>query len=202
MDNINTNNNIEKILVEDFVKEYKATPDSRRSLFCKNAIYRSYVPVLEKYVALSMAFNRTCRNTNGLIQFNSFLEYLVYTMTTIKMYTRLSIGTEENSSIIDAYDALQECGALKELLLAIGENELEELGRIHDRILNDVQVNELSPHAYFAEQIGRFKDAVNMVIDEIGKENTGADLGVWKTVFSSAEKPENRNVEIDEDDGK
>lgn len=155
-----------KTSIKEFVSQYSSAPNKQaRAKICEEIIVRKYVPILEKYSVLLIGFNRAVRDNNGMITFNSVMQYIMYVMLTLKMYTNLDFGDEKegnNSSIIDAYDALRECGAIDQILLAIGEEELKEVERINQMIISDVKENELNPYVYVPAQLNKLRD--------IGKE--------------------------------
>ncbi|MCQ2147441.1 MAG: hypothetical protein MJZ16_07990 [Bacteroidales bacterium] len=144
------------VLITDFIQQYStAASNTAKQKICQNIMTRKYVPVMEKYVAISSVFSGANRLANNLIFYNSFVEYVSYTMSIIKLYTNLTNG---EMTMMDAYDALSECGAVADILNTIGERELLELNRIRGFISSDAERNECSPYAYFATQIGRVID--------------------------------------------
>jgi len=159
------NNDVRMIGVEEFVKQYSSAPNTAAKIkLCEELIVRKYVPVIEKYSVLLLGFNRAVRDNNGMVVFNGVMQYIMYVMLTLKMYTNLDVGisNDSNASAIDAYDMLRECGAIDQILLAIGNDELKEIERINQMIVNDVRDNEMNPYTYVAIQISRLRD--------IGKE--------------------------------
>lgn len=153
-----------KTNVAEFAKAYSSAPNKQAKVkVCEGVIIRKYVPILEKYSVLLIGFNRSVRDNNGMIVFNGVMQYIMYVMLTLKMYTNLDFGDDdEKNSVIDAYDTLRECGAIDQILLCIGEDELKEVERVNQTIITDVKENELNPYMYIPAQLNKFRD--------IGKE--------------------------------
>lgn len=154
--------------VEKFVEQYSSAPNaSAKAKLCEGIVVRKYVPILEKYSVLLIGFNRAVRDNNGMVVFNGVMQYIMYVMLTLKMYTDLALESDikdegAKSSLIDYYDMLRECGAIDQILLAIGTDELTEIERINQAIIGDVKENELNPYMYVPAQLNKIRD--------IGKE--------------------------------
>ena len=159
--------------ISDFIKEYSsAATDAAKSKICKNHMIRTYVPVLEKYVALSMGFNTSSRNDMGVLHFNSFMNYVMYTIISLSLYYDF-INTGEGCNYMDIYDNLAESGARDALLASIGKSELSELGMINEFIASDVRENENSPQNFIGKQVSILAKAISeKITPEMASEFT------------------------------
>lgn len=165
-----------KVTVDEFIQSYSSAQTKQaKDKVCKNIVVRKYVPILEKYSVLLLGFNRAVRDANGMINYNGVMQYVMYIMLTLKMYTNLDLDGE-NKSTFDAYDQLRECGAIDQILLAIGEDELKEIERINQFILSDVKENELNPYHYIAAQISRLRDTGKEFIEMFLGEEVGQNF--------------------------
>ena len=164
--------------VSDFIKEYSsAATDAARSKICQNHMTRTYVPVLEKYVALSMGFNNSSRNDMGVLHFNSFMNYVMYTIISLSLYYDF-INTGEGCNYMDMYDSLAESGIRDVLLANIGKSELSELGMINDFIASDVRENESSPQNFIGKQMSILAKAIS---EKISPEMINELVAVFKS---------------------
>lgn len=144
-----------KIKIKDFVQEYTtAVNDASRKKICEKAISRTYIPILEKFAALSVGIDKSTQKGDKGIFINSVLGYVLYVMTTISLYVGFDL---EDLNTVDAYDLLRENRCLDDLLLCIPEKELEEMERVYNLMLTDRQTNELSTLAFMTRQVNRIE---------------------------------------------
>lgn len=153
-----------KMTINEFVKQFTCAPnDTAKAKLCNDVIKRRYVPIMEKFAALSGIASKCETKVGAYGVHNSFLGYLSYVMLTIELYTTLSL--DEGMDIDGGYDALKENKALDAILLCIGQDELDELQRVNKMILTDLRDAEQSPEIFVNNQIAKISGAIKEALD-------------------------------------
>ena len=144
--------------VQEFITIYNKTATAAaKEKLCSSIIKRAYVPVMEKYATLLAVYNKVNRKKEtGLVYYNSISQYIAMTVAVIGLYTNLSVQDEQ--SVIDTYDLLQENNLIKAIYDVIGETELAEIEKIAQLIDQDVKENEINPYVFTTNIISRVKD--------------------------------------------
>lgn len=106
--------------IDEFVKLYKEADDDKKERLIHEHVVRDYLPYLQK-IALAEAIvvqTQYPKDDGGdpmAFEQNTPLRYMITLMQLIAQYTDL----EEGDSTAEAFDELQECGALGKFIDAV-----------------------------------------------------------------------------------
>lgn len=141
---------IKKITVEDFVKNYKESDMRERDEYVSSIITRKYVPIIEKNALLTIFFQKSLVEKNGIKAIDNLASYLNYISAILLLYTSLELRANEKTADED-YDILVESGALDHIFNEIGVGELDEIKMIYDFIKSEFIEREHSLSGYMSK---------------------------------------------------
>ena len=179
-------NEIKKIAIKDFVKEYKnRVPQMQGSYIKENLIITPYVPFVKKNALADNLVNISTykyedytkedgtigRRKTDTIQVNSTIEYLLFCRLIIENYTNLTVETE---GFFEEYDALKSSGLLDRLMIdteasdsLIPMNEIAELRSLVSMKQSDIMTNYCEPHNYVNSLVERFGNIIDVLAKPI-----------------------------------
>ena len=149
------------------------------SFIKKELEVREYVPFVEKQSIAQIVLESCAHLRDGAISIDSIKKYIIFTITTLSVYTNLEFAGDETD--LDAYDALCSChtgeGSLLDAILKTFEKEYT---RCND-ILN-MMTADLMAENNVEKQIGKFLSNLSQKISILGDtlkdkaENLDLDL--------------------------
>lgn len=179
-------NEIKKIAIKDFVKEYKnRVPQMQDSYIKENLIITPYVPFVKKNALADNLVNISTykyedytkedgtigRRKTDTIQVNSTIQYLLFCRLIIENYTNLTVETE---GFFEEYDALKSSGLLDRLMIdteasdsLIPMNEIAELRSLVSMKQSDIMTNYCEPHNYVNSLFERFGNIIDVLAKPI-----------------------------------
>ena len=139
-----------KILVTEFVKQYKElTDDKLKDRKVKSIIRRTYCPILEKKIILDLMLSKSI-NEDGSKHIDLFVNRINFIAAIISLYTTLLPEKDENgiSKTYEMYDLLVENDILNKIFENIGEKEIGELTSINGVVMDNWYATNTSTEAY------------------------------------------------------
>ena len=144
-----------------FIASYKTAKDTGE--FIQKHIKKQYLPYGTKLaLAQSIAKNCTHIEINGksIYKKDTPSQYFTVIMQLVSQYTDI---TFDNNTVVKAYDALSEVGALNSILSAIPESEVTEFRTLVDMCVSDIYDNERDLTSFLETKI----DAAGMVGNQV-----------------------------------
>lgn len=134
--------------VKDFVNEYK---NVKRNEKMKNDVVDKHITV--KYINI-LTKESICRglvdasyhiiaSDMKVFKADSITLYILYNLKLIELYTDIDIA-EYSKNLYEAYDILNECGALMDIINAIPVVEISEFKQLLEMAIADLYDNEYS----------------------------------------------------------
>lgn len=163
--------------VNDFVDEYKKADEKGKKKLVAEHVTRPYVPYLTKvavaqaivdqtqYVRDENATEEEGRMPRGEYRLNTPIRYLVTLMQMVAEYTDL----EQSENTYDDFDALQECGALSNILEAV-QNDFTIFENVVQMTADDVHATENSLVTHLKEVETALLDSAQELADSINDE--------------------------------
>lgn len=141
-----------KITVEDFVKEFKNKAD--KTDFAKKHIAREYVPYEEKTAACERVIKITSYDTVGtgenqrrFFHVNTRARYMFFMLEVLRLYTDLDISFKDGRGL-EIFNLIEEANARTYLLAGIPEREFDLMTNLLAMTAEDVMNNERSIAGY------------------------------------------------------
>lgn len=139
--------------IETFVATFKSNND--KTACCKERIVKRYVPFLTKVTECNRVVNATMvepdAKGNMVYKQKTPMRYLIFSMTLIKQYTDIEF---ENDNIADAYDKLDESGALEYFMnVVIPQREVKEFNTLLSMVTSDYMENKRALLSYFESAV-------------------------------------------------
>lgn len=165
-----------KISVDAFIREYGVAAKQKGSAmdnFIDKHIITKYIDFIRKSVICDGIVDSTCHIVDGdrkLVKVNSANRYLFFVMKLIENYTDIEFANEE---VVEAYDKLNEIGAIDVIVGSIPKSEYSEFQTILNMKMDDFRDNEYSLTAIlynFKESLSISEEVINSVIEELQKE--------------------------------
>lgn len=134
--------------VKDFVNEYKGIKrnDKMKNEFVDKHITTKYINILTKESvcrSLVDASYHVTTNEIKIFKADSITLYILYNLKIIELYTDLDIN-EYSKNLYEAYDILNECGALVDIINTIPVTEISEFKQLLEMAIADLYDNEYS----------------------------------------------------------
>lgn len=167
-----------KILVTEFVKQYKElTDDNLKDRKIKSIIRRTYCPILEKKIILDLMLSKSI-NEEGSKHIDLFVNRINFIAAIISLYTTLLPEKDENgtSKTYEMYDLLVENDILNKILENIGEKEIAELTSINGIVMDNWYGANKSTEAYVSNLIETVSRKFGVYIG-VGLEKMADALG-------------------------
>lgn len=149
--------------VTDFIEQYNNSTDKAK--FTKKIIHRQYVPYSEKIAIAVHIVQMSSYDEGGNFRLNSPLRYLLWVQAVLQSYTTLELG----QNFASAYDALDQAGAVEEIINAVGR-DAESLQTIVSMTLDDLMTNERDLPAYLDGKLAAFAQVVNAISEDATPE--------------------------------
>ena len=139
--------------IETFVATFKSNND--KAACCKERIVKRYVPFLTKVTECNRVVNATMvepdSKGNMVYKQKTPMRYLIFSMTLIGQYTDIEF---ENDNIADAYDKLDESGALEYFMnVVIPQREVKEFNTLLSMVTSDYMENKRALLSYFESAV-------------------------------------------------
>ena len=143
--------------LETFVTNY--VTDGSPEKYIKSHIVKDYVSYVTKCDDCER-IARSChyKDVDGKRRFstNTPAKAMMFVLLLVDRYTKIDVEYS-----VEAYDALQKCGAVEAIMSAIPENELQEYSAIMRMVEDDLMLEETN----VAARMDDFKQAVFAMLD-------------------------------------
>ncbi len=158
----------------EFVKGYKNAKEKEQWVGkIIKTTYLSYATKESeaKQIASLSSHIMNADGSEGAYKRNTASQYFLTQLRILINYTNLDI---ENNNVMDAYDALSECGALDVILAQIPEKELTMFTSMVQMAMDDVYINEADVGAVLSTKLEAFRlmaDTAMSALEEVAKNN-------------------------------
>ena len=132
--------------VTEFVNRYlMCNIDTQQEQLIHDRLKNKYIPIQQK-IDLCYYIVNTANITQGLYKQNSALQYVLYLLVLIDLYTDIivdSVRSVDIDLLYSDYDKLKSNALIERLLNLIPENESSEFSFLIDSISADIKENML-----------------------------------------------------------
>lgn len=155
-----------KVTYKQFVTKYNSSED--KAEFCKSHIVNKYVDYHTKLSEVNRIVDignhssalLLSDNDNDKIGYwrNTPIMYYLLKLKLLELYTDINIKEGEE---LQTYNALEEIGAIDNLVSSIPENEVMKWNSMLQMVNDDIYINERDLVSYLESKV----DALNVVLD-------------------------------------
>lgn len=142
----------------DFVIQCKASKD--KEAFAAKHVKKTYMPYAEKMSLAQTVANKSSWDDDGKYRRNTALQTWLLQLHIIAQYTDI---TWDESDVLNAYDALMECGAMELLLASVPDTERSQIIAMTDMEAGDIYTNYRDLPSWIDTKI----DAINLGLNSI-----------------------------------